>query len=178
VFEAQGVRVVRTPVHTPEANGIAERFVRTVRSECLDWLLMLNARHLEHTLKVFVDHYNSGRPHRSLGLVPPNRRPPVKPKAVGDTIHVRRRDRLADCCTSTSARRERDPICAPYRVETLVRALVDHLAAFGGIPLVTVFDRPKTIALRWGRLFSGRPASRLRLFSVRSARVAVRSISL
>ena len=37
------------------------------------------------------------------------------------------------------------------RVETLVRALVEHLAAFGGIPLVTVFDRPKTIALRWGR---------------------------
>ena len=40
VFEAQGVRVVRTPVHTPEANAIAERFVRTVRSECLDWLLI------------------------------------------------------------------------------------------------------------------------------------------
>jgi transposase len=37
------------------------------------------------------------------------------------------------------------------RVETLVRALVEHLAAFGGIPLVTVFDRPKTIALKWGR---------------------------
>jgi transposase InsO family protein len=68
VFEAQHMRVVRTPVQAPEANGIAERFVRTVRSECLDWCLMLNALHLEHTLKVFVDHYNSGRPHRSLGL--------------------------------------------------------------------------------------------------------------
>jgi hypothetical protein len=44
VFEAQDVRVVRTPIHAPEANGIAERFVRTVRSECLDWLLILNAR--------------------------------------------------------------------------------------------------------------------------------------
>jgi putative transposase len=94
VFEAQGVRVVRTPVHTPEANGTAERFVRTVRSECLDWLLILNARHLEDTLKVFVDHYNSRRPHRSLGLVPPNRRPPVTPPAVGEAISVRRRDRL------------------------------------------------------------------------------------
>jgi len=94
VFEAQHVRVVRTPVQAPEANGIAERFVRTVRSECLDWLLVLNARHLEHTVKVFVDHYNSGRPHRSLGLVPPNGRPPVKPETIGERLNVRRRDRL------------------------------------------------------------------------------------
>jgi transposase InsO family protein len=94
VFEAQGVRIVRTPVQAPEANGIAERLVRTVRSECLDWLLVLNTPHLEQTLKVFVDHYNNRRPHRSLGLMPPNRRPPVKPKAIGESISVRRRDRL------------------------------------------------------------------------------------
>jgi transposase InsO family protein len=94
VFEAQAVRVVRTPVQTPEANGIAERFVRTVRSECLDWLLILNPQHLEHTLNVFVDHYNSGRPHRSLGLVPPKGRLRVKSKAIGESISVRRRDRL------------------------------------------------------------------------------------
>jgi putative transposase len=94
VFEAQGMRVVRTPVHTPEANGIAERFVRTVRSKCLDWLLILNTPHLEHTLKVFVDHYNNRRPHRSLDLVPPNGRPLAKATAVGEAIKVRRRDRL------------------------------------------------------------------------------------
>jgi putative transposase len=94
VFEAQHVRVVRTPVQAPEANGIAERFVRTVRSECLDWLLILNARHLEHTVKVFVEHYNSGRPHRSLGLVPPNGRPPVTPETIGERLNVRPRDRL------------------------------------------------------------------------------------
>ena len=93
VFEGQGVRVVRTPVQAPEANGIAERFVRTVRSECLDWLLALNVRHLEHTVKVFVDHYNNGRPHRSLGLVPPNGRPAVKP-GICEPLNVRRRDRL------------------------------------------------------------------------------------
>jgi transposase InsO family protein len=62
VFEAQEMRVIQTPVQVPEANGIAERFVRTVRSECLDWLLILNARHLEHVVKVFVDHYNRCRP--------------------------------------------------------------------------------------------------------------------
>ena len=75
VFEAQGTRIVRTPVQAPQANGIAERFVRTVRTECLDWLLIANERHLEHTLTVFVDHYNGGRPHRSLNLAPPNGRP-------------------------------------------------------------------------------------------------------
>jgi transposase InsO family protein len=94
VFEAQAVRVVRTPVQAPQANGIAERFVRTVRSECLDWLLILNAQHLAHTVKVFVDHYNSCRPHRSLDLLPPNGRPPFKREMIGPAINVRRRDRL------------------------------------------------------------------------------------
>jgi hypothetical protein len=45
VFKAHGTRIIRTPV--PEANGLAERFVRTARTECLDWLLLLNTRHLE-----------------------------------------------------------------------------------------------------------------------------------
>src|SRR5262249_8010219 len=58
VFETQGTRIVRTPIQVPQANGIAERFVRTVRSECLDWLLILNAWHLEQVLAVFIDHYN------------------------------------------------------------------------------------------------------------------------
>jgi hypothetical protein len=54
VFEAENIRFVRTPIQVPDANGIAERFVRTARSECLDWLLILNARHLERALTVFV----------------------------------------------------------------------------------------------------------------------------
>jgi len=46
--------------------------VRTVRSEYLDWLLILNQQHLERVLAVFVDHYNVHRPHRALGLTPPH----------------------------------------------------------------------------------------------------------
>ena len=57
VFRSEGIRIVKTPVQAPKANAIAERFVRTVRAECLDWLLILNRRHLERVLRVFIDHY-------------------------------------------------------------------------------------------------------------------------
>jgi len=57
VFRSEAIRIVKTPVRAPKANAIAERFVRTIRSECLDWLLILNRRHLEGVLRVYVDHY-------------------------------------------------------------------------------------------------------------------------
>ena len=66
VFRGDGIEVVRTPARAPQANVVAERFVRTVRAECLDWLLVLNQPHLERIPEVFVDHYNRHRPHRAL----------------------------------------------------------------------------------------------------------------
>ena len=72
VFRAAGIRIVRTPIQVPQANGIAERFVRAVRSECLDWLLILKTPHLERVLTVFIDHYNRHRAHRSLNLTAPD----------------------------------------------------------------------------------------------------------
>jgi hypothetical protein len=71
VFRSEGIRVIRTPIRAPQANAYAERFVRTVRAECLDWLLILGRRHLEHVLHIYTTHYNSERPHRALTLVPP-----------------------------------------------------------------------------------------------------------
>jgi transposase InsO family protein len=71
VFASEGIEIVKTPVRAPQANAIAERFVGTVRRECLDWLLILKRRHLEHVLRTYVDHYNAHRPHRSLELLPP-----------------------------------------------------------------------------------------------------------
>jgi hypothetical protein len=94
VFEAEHIRIVRTPIQVPEANGIAERFVRTARSECLDWLLIVNAQHLERVLTVFIDHYNAWRPHRSLALAPPNGRKPSATWMGTQPITVKRRDRL------------------------------------------------------------------------------------
>ena len=83
--------MVKTPVRAPKANAIAERFVRTVRSECLDWLLILNRRHLESVLRIYVDHYNRERPHRALELRSPDPDEPQEESHVG-TIH--RRDLL------------------------------------------------------------------------------------
>jgi transposase InsO family protein len=71
VFGSEGIRIVKTPVRAPSANAIAERFVRTVRSECLDWLLIVNQRHLDRVLRDYADHYNRERPHRALELRPP-----------------------------------------------------------------------------------------------------------
>jgi putative transposase len=61
VFRSGGIRIIKTPVRAPQANAIAERFARTVRTECLDWLLILNRRHLERALGIFVEHYNAQR---------------------------------------------------------------------------------------------------------------------
>ena len=71
MFRGDGIEIVRTPFRAPQANGVAERFVRTVRSECLDWLLILNHQHLERVLDVFVTHYNGTGPIERW----PSRRP-------------------------------------------------------------------------------------------------------
>jgi putative transposase len=82
---------VKAPVRSPKANAIAERFVRTVRAECLDWLLIGNRLHLERVLRVYVDHYNTQRPHRALKLQPPQPQAPPPPPTTGE---IERHDRL------------------------------------------------------------------------------------
>jgi transposase InsO family protein len=56
VSSAEGVGVIRTPVRAPKANAVAERFVGSVRRECLDWLLIANRRHLNRVLREFAEH--------------------------------------------------------------------------------------------------------------------------
>ena len=94
VFRSDGIEVVRTPARAPQANGVAERFVRTVRTECLDRLLVLNQPHLERILEVFVDHYNRHRPHRALSLAPPEARRSVASSWAPGDARILRRDRL------------------------------------------------------------------------------------
>ena len=79
VFETEGVRVLRTPIQAPRANAFAERFVRTVRTECLDHVLIYGRGHLERVLHAYVRHYTEERPHRGLGLaIPAGKRPGVQ----------------------------------------------------------------------------------------------------
>jgi transposase InsO family protein len=94
VFRSEGIEVVRTPFRAPQANGVAERFVRTVRSECFDWLLILNQRQLERVLQAFIDHYNGHRPHRALSLTPPEAGRPTRPPPATGDARIVRRDRL------------------------------------------------------------------------------------
>jgi putative transposase len=93
VFAAEGIQVVRTPFRAPRANAFCERWIRTVRTECLDWLLIFSRRHLERVLRIYIHHYNRQRPHRALQLQAPEQEElEMMPPSVDAT--VRRRDRL------------------------------------------------------------------------------------
>ena len=83
------VETVLTPVGSPRANAFAQRWVRTVRQDCLDHLLVLSRRHLEAVLAEYLQHYNRARRHRGLDLSPPQ--PTTTPEATGT---IRRHDIL------------------------------------------------------------------------------------
>jgi putative transposase len=88
VFASEGIRIIQTPAHTPVANAYAERFVRTIRTECLDWLLIRNERHLRRVLHEHLKHDNHEQPHRGRSLQAPG--PPPR-RAAGP---IERHDRL------------------------------------------------------------------------------------
>lgn len=66
VFQSEGAHIIQTPYRAPNANAYSERWVRTVREECLDQLLVLNETHLRRVLKTYGDYYNRARPHQGL----------------------------------------------------------------------------------------------------------------
>jgi len=82
VFESEGMKVLRTPYQAPNANSIAERWIRGAREECLDHILIWNEAHLRRTLNDFVDYYNHARPHQGLEQQFPV--PSTRPKTEGD----------------------------------------------------------------------------------------------
>ena len=93
VFTSEGIQPLPIPAQCPRANAYAERFVLTARRECTDRMLLLGERHLRVVLNEFADHYNRGRPHRSLEKRAPNDDPEVLPLSV-PLDRIRRRKLL------------------------------------------------------------------------------------
>jgi len=78
VFCAEGAQVIRTPIRAPVANATAERWIGTIRRECLDRMLIGSRRHLETVVAAYADHYNGHRPHRALGMRSPAPKPHLR----------------------------------------------------------------------------------------------------
>jgi putative transposase len=76
IFRTEGFKILKTPVQTPVANSIAERWIGTIRRELLDRTLIWNQHQLDRLVADYIDHYNTHRPHRSL-----NQRPPLAAEA-------------------------------------------------------------------------------------------------
>lgn len=96
LLAGEKIKIIRTPVRAPNANAHMERWVGTVRRECLDRLLIIGRRQLEHVLRVYVRHYNRQRPHRALDLSPPEvtHRSAVRAASGPHDLNVIRRDFL------------------------------------------------------------------------------------
>ena len=91
-IRSMGLRVLKTPVRTSQANAFCERVIGTIRRECLDWLIPFNERHLRRVLRAWIGHYHRERPHTSLGRGFPERSPEVPPpKPSGHRLPARHR---------------------------------------------------------------------------------------
>jgi copper chaperone CopZ len=115
VFRSEGINVIPTPVRAPRANAYAERFVRTVRTECRAWILIVGRRHLEAVLRIYVQHYNRERPHRGLALQPPE---PPKLTHYATAMFSAATASAASYTSTTELGHERDMV-TPFRLYPL-----------------------------------------------------------
>jgi putative transposase len=88
VFAGNGVRIIKTPIRSPRANSFAERYVGTLRRECLDHLLIYGEQHLRQILTEYAQHYNKHRPHQSREQRPPLHEPR---QTIDVTARIKRR---------------------------------------------------------------------------------------
>lgn len=94
VWQGEAASILRSPVRAPNANAVAERWVRTARWECTDRLLILNEGHLRRVLDRYVRHYNEHRPHRGLALRPPEQAQPSMHSKPAVIAHIRQQEVL------------------------------------------------------------------------------------
>jgi putative transposase len=128
VFRSEGVEIIRTPFRAPKANAVAERWVGTVRRDCLDWLLIVSRKQLEHVLRVYAEHYNHHRPHRALSLHPRRRNDACT--SLGPTRLIASTDATdsADSFANTPAQHD-GWICVPDTLRTR-RHISDALVSY------------------------------------------------
>jgi hypothetical protein len=159
VFAAAGIKVLKIPPRAPKANAYAERWVRTVRGDCLDWTLIWNERQLHRVLTEYLEHYNGVRPHRALDLQPPGPARPLStigpastPAAVqrvdllGGLIHEYRRGLNDEVAGSP------DRACCVRRPDTDTRVEMYSHWSIGGLRVTGELARaPMTVVTRRSR---------------------------
>ena len=100
IFRTEGLKILKTPIRTPVANTLAERWIGTLRRELLDRTIIWNQRQLERLVTDYIDHYNTHRPHRSLDQRPPRRQQPTAASRVR---------------SSTTSNRQINPLPRPHQ---------------------------------------------------------------
>ena len=121
VFAAIDVRILRTPVRAPRANAIAERFVGSIRRELLDRILIINQRHAAAVLAQYEHHYNTHRPHRTLGQAAPLR--PLPQPTTSETNTIDGATGSAGCSTSISRSHEVCRVSGTHTVNSVTHSL-------------------------------------------------------
>jgi putative transposase len=94
LFTADGIRILASPPQAPRANAICERMIGTLRREVLDRVLIVNEHHLRRVLTEYLRHYNTARPHRSLGQLAPAQADTGPPEPVNLAEHRIRRQQV------------------------------------------------------------------------------------
>ena len=149
VFQAEGTRIIGTPIRAPNANGHAERWVGSVRAECLDWILVRGRRHLERVLSEYVAHYNAHRPHRAIGLRPPVDRDDELQVPARDQDAISRHRSSADSSTSTELQRDDRVFVPDGQPACCRRRCVLHTSHRFAMRHGMETGRDRSAALRW-----------------------------
>jgi putative transposase len=100
VFTADGIRILTSPPQAPRANAICERMIGTLRHELLDKILVINERHLRRILTIYLHHFNTARPHRTLAQVAPVQAETRPTPVINLADHQVRRKPILDGLTS------------------------------------------------------------------------------
>jgi putative transposase len=131
VFAGVGIDVLKIPPRAPGANAYAERWVRTVRTECLDWILIWDQARRYRVLSVFLAHYNSARAAPRAGLGGPCRTRPCPGRGGGWRLCLGRGDRAPECARRTHSRIPSGCLISSWRNRSLSR--LGEMAVHSGV---------------------------------------------